>query len=283
MKINSPSKPPQSRWGKILFGGLLGYLLVCLYIYSIQKELLYHPERFNREDQIKAAQQFHGKEFFDLKGEFCGWMIGDEQSPLHSQKTILILHGNEAPAVIRDYLSKPFRSNPLTESWPVLLFEYPGFGHREGAPEESIIVEKALQAVDSIQGPILLVGESLGTGVASYIAAKRPLKIEGLLLITPFNNMTTTASVHYPLLPISLILTERYPSDKLLQNYPGKVAFMIAEKDQIIPAWIGEKLYDSLQNPKQKWIIPNADHNSISHHPQEIWWQEAIEFLAKPS
>ncbi len=271
------SKLLNNRWGRIAGSGVLGYLLVCGVLYSIQKELIYYPESFLREDQIKAAQQFHGREFFDSQGEFCGWMIGSEQA----QKTIVIFHGNAAPAVIRHYLAQLFQSNPLTASCNILLFEYPGFGHREGTPSEPIIVQKALLALDSIHHPVIVVGESLGTGVAAYVASERPQQVVGVLLITPFNNMATTADYHYPLLPTSLILTERYPSDQLLQKYSGKVALMIAEKDQVIPAWIGEKLYDSIQSPKRKWIIPDADHNTISHNPNEIWWKESIDFLSQ--
>lgn len=266
----------QNRWVRIGTKGVIGYILICLFIYSIQKELLYHPERFPKEDQINFAKQFQGREYFDSHGEFCGWMIG----PDHPTKTVVVFHGNAAPAVVRQYLSNPFRSNPLSESWQILLFEYPGFGHREGTPDEATIVEKALLAVDSIPGSLLLVGESLGTGVAAHVASARANRVDGILLITPFNNMATTAKFHYPLLPIPMILSERYPSDELLRNYSGKVGLMIAEKDQVIPPWIGEMLYDSIQSPKQKWIIPGVGHEEISHHPQTLWWQEAIQFLA---
>lgn len=269
----------KNRWVRIGTGGAIGYTLICLFIYSIQKELLYHPERFPREDQINFAKQFHGKEYFDSHGEFCGWMVG----PDNPTKTVVVFHGNAAPAVVRQYLSNPFRSNPLSESWQILLFEYPGFGPREGTPDETTLVEKAILAVDSISGPLVLVGESLGTGVAAHVASQRADRVDGVLLITPFNNMTTTAEFHYPLLPIPLILSERYPSDELLRHYHGKVGLMIAEKDEVIPAWIGEKLYDSIQSPKQKWIIPGVGHEGISHNPQTLWWQEAIQFLAEPT
>lgn len=271
-------KSPHVRRGLRVFGTCFFiYLLFCVFIYLIQIDLIYHPKKLTLEEQLSLASQYNAQEWKDSSGEFAGWMVGSEKAP----KTVVVFHGNMDVAVVRKYLADPFLENPLSKSWRILLFEYPGFGHRPGSPNEKLIVEQALRAVDSLSGPLILVGESLGSGVASHVASQRPHRVEGVLLITPYNNMKTAASFHYPLLPIGMILKEQFPSDSLLRNYPGKVALMIAEKDEIIPAWIGNRLYDSIQSPKKKWIIPNALHNGISHKPEMVWWQEAIAFLAQ--
>lgn len=259
-------------------GGVV-YLLLCFYVFYIQKQLLYHPTKALRTEQLLTAQKHEEREFLDSKGEFAGWMLGPEQAA----KTVVIFHGNTGLAVNRHYLSDPFLSNPLTQNWKVLLFEYPGFGYREGEPDEKSIVEKALLTIDSISGPIILVGESLGSGVAAHIAAQRATRIDGILLIVPFNNMAETAQFHYPYLPISLILTEHYRSDELLQHYKGKIGVMIAEKDQVIPPRLAQKLFDSIENPKKEWIIPGVGHDGIPHQAQTLWWREAIQFLALSS
>jgi pimeloyl-ACP methyl ester carboxylesterase len=255
------------------------YLLICVGVFCIQKRLLYHPQKALREEQFSIATEYGAREFLDSSGEFAGWVLG----PDHAEKTVVVFHGNTGLAVSRHYLSSPFQSHPLSQSWKILLFEYPGFGHREGIPDEKTIIEKALFTIDSIQGPLILVGESLGSGVAAHVAAARADRITGILLIVPFNNMSETAQVHYPYLPIPYILTERYESDELLQRYHGKVALMIAENDEVIPPRLAEKLFIGIQSPKRKWLIPGVGHEGIPHQPETLWWQEAIQFLALPS
>lgn len=249
-------KSPHTRRGlRVLATGVFIYLMFCTLVYLLQNDLIYHPRKMTLEEQLPLAQQFQAREWKDTTGEFAGWMVGPE----NASRTILIFHGNMDVAVVRKYLADPFLQNPLTQDSQILLFEYPGFAHRPGVCNEINIIKTASQAIKSLSGPLLLVGESLGSGVAAHMASRFPERVEGVLLITPYNNMETAARFHYPLLPVGMILREHYPSDLLLQNYPGKVAIMIAEKDEIIPSWIGIRLYESIQSPKKKWIVPEPN------------------------
>ena len=131
-----------------------------------------------------------------------------------------------------------------------------------------------------IHAPLFLVGESLGSGVATYLASTLPAQVAGLLLVTPFTSLTDVAAGHYPFLPVRALLRERYDSLVALEDYRGPVAFLIAGSDEIVPAALGRKLHDSYRGPKWLREQAGAGHNTLDFDPAAGWWREVAEFLA---
>jgi uncharacterized protein len=126
-------------------------------------------------------------------------------------------------------------------------------------------------------GRIYLIGESLGTGVATYLAGTRARSVTGVFLVAPYNNMTSVARAHLPLFPVKLMLKDKYPSDSYLAAYHGPVGFLLAGKDEVIPSRLGRKLFDGYAGPKKLWLYPNATHNDV-HAANPTIWKEVVEF-----
>jgi hypothetical protein len=125
--------------------------------------------------------------------------------------------------------------------------------------------------------PVYLVGESLGTGVASYLAGTYSNRIAGILLISPFNSLVDAAQIHFPILPVSLLLGDRFPSEKYLRNYDGKVGITVDGKDTVVPDKLGYRLLHGYAGPKKLWAFPDGGHCQITDRPS-IFWKEVIEF-----
>jgi uncharacterized protein len=136
--------------------------------------------------------------------------------------------------------------------------------------------DEALQLLDTNK-PIFLVGESLGTGVASYLAGKYPDRISGVVLLAPYNRLTDVAQYHMPLLPVWLMLVDRFPSQNFLRNYRGPVAILVGGKDGVVPAKFGRRLYNSYAGPKRLWEIPDGNHETAMLQPASFW-KEIAEF-----
>lgn len=130
---------------------------------------------------------------------------------------------------------------------------------------EKSLVEAAREAVGILQkekaGPLIVLGESLGSGVASHVAGDLPGKVDGLLLVTPFYSMVDAARHHYPFLPVSWLLLDRYESHKHLARWKGRLGIVLAEKDTVVPARSGRRLYDEYAGDKKLLMAPGADHN----------------------
>jgi pimeloyl-ACP methyl ester carboxylesterase len=127
-------------------------------------------------------------------------------------------------------------------------------------------------------GPVFLVGESLGTGVACWLAGKHPDKVAGVVLLAPYNTLADVAQYHMPLLPVHLLLVDRFASQKHLRNYSGPIAVLVGGNDPVVPERFGRRLYDGYSGPKRLWEFPQGDHGTVMQQPSEIW-KQIIGFL----
>ena len=61
--------------------------------------------------------------------------------------------------------------------------------------------------------------------------------------------------------------------------FRGPVKVVIAERDEVIPAKFGRRLFESYAGPKSLEVIEGANHNDVSEQPPD-WWRKVFEFWA---
>jgi pimeloyl-ACP methyl ester carboxylesterase len=166
---------------------------------------------------------------------------------------------------------------PLARWFPdrtIYLLSYRGFGASEGRPEESALLADALALFDQVARehpgqPISVIGRSLGSGVASYVAGRRP--VERLALVTPFDSLSETAQAHYRWLPTRWLVRDRYDSVAHLRGYFGPILVVRATADDVVPAPNTQRLIHSLQTRPQGLDVVQlrgADHHNIGQYPE---------------
>src|SRR5690606_31661247 len=127
--------------------------------------------------------------------------------------------------------------------------------------------------------PFYLGGESLGSGVATGLAAAPPETIRGLLLVTPFTSLAAAGRRHFPYLPARLRLRDNFANTPNLRLHDGSVAMLLAGRDRVTPAALGKLLHDSYHGPRLLRIQPEAGHNTLALAPGNPLWRELGEFL----
>jgi len=274
-----------SRFGRILRlmivpGILLGvYVTLCLGLAAGQRHLIYFPckETFPALEARAAEHAF--QPWSNTNSQFIGWKRVIKDQPGAGQ--ILILHGNAGCALDRMGYAHALQS---VGPFDVYILEYPGYGGRPGSPNQKSIFRAAAEAISLLKttNKIYVIGESLGSGVACYLASTFTQSVAGVLLIAPYNNLATVAQHHMRIVPVRWLLRDRYPSDVYLRSYSGPVAFLLAGRDTVIPSRFGRRLYNGYRGPKQVWEVPEAGHNEI-HDPDLSWWKEAIDFWQRPA
>jgi len=165
--------------------------------------------------------------------------------------------------------------------------EYPGYGARPGKVGDASFVADVLQAARLAQqdfgGPLYVRGESLGCGVASAVAAAAAtdpeLDVRGAVMLTPWDDLPSLAQRHYWYLPARWLARDKYDNLKNLRAFPGPVAVLMADRDEVIPNAHTMRLYDSLPNEKRLWVFESAGHNSWPIWPNAVWWAEVIDWL----
>ncbi len=229
----------------------------AIFAYAFQRALIYYPSSAGLET-LKALADREGLllPWHNADQDFIGWRSRDGQGV-----PVLILHGNAGHALHRSEIVSRLRKAGIVS--PIYILEYPGYGARKGTPTEESLIAAALEASNLLGRKTILLGESLGSGVACGVASRRPHLVAGLMLVAPFDSLVSVAGKHYPLIPAGLILKDRYHSARSLQAFRGPLAVIMAEEDVIIPADSTRRLFESYQGPKQLWRIPRSGHNEV--------------------
>ena len=267
---------------KFLWFASAVYVGVFVALILFQRTLMYHPQRGSEKDFLALAPQHKVQPWRDGNGELIGWK---RTAPKPAKYRLLILHGNGGHALTRTYFMDGLGALNGGSDWDFYALEYPGYGWRGGAANETEIVAAADAALRELSRndtrPIYLAGESLGTGVACLLAARHPQRVRGLFLATPYTSTADVASGRFPIYPARFVMRDTYEAAVALKKYSGPVVILLAGQDKIVPAHYGQKLYDDYRGPKKLLIQPEAGHNSLDFDPRAAWWKDVADFLTR--
>lgn len=252
--------------GRAAFVGCLLFFCGC----DLQRTMLYHPDRYMPPAAALAAQGLH---YWPAgPGDYRG--IVSTLPAGQAQGTIVLFHGNAGTAADRIFYVEPL----VRLGFRVLLAEYPGYGGRSGELGEGPFVSDAKEtlrrAFEAYGGPMYLLGESLGCGVAAAAAKDSFVAIDGIILITPWDSLLSVAREKFPWLPVRLLLRDTYDTVENLKGYRGKIVIVGAERDEVIPIAHAEALARSLPASGTMLIIKGAGHNDWPDRVNSAWWKE---------
>ncbi|HSM11329.1 MAG TPA: alpha/beta fold hydrolase [Lysobacter sp.] len=245
-----------------MFKTLLSLLLVLVLLYAAlsawvffrQRDFIYFPQ-FTHADLPPTNLELPVEDVV-----LRGWVVNPGK-----RDAVIYFGGNAEPVqAMRAELAQwlPGHSSYLAA--------YRGYGASDGVPGERALTADALALYDLVRsrhpdGSITVIGRSLGSGVASHLAARRP--VARLVLITPFDSMARLAQTHYSFLPVRWLLRDRYESARHLKHYRGPVLIVRASNDRIVPAERTMQLAESLPVRPQVVALPGTDHNTLSYGP----------------
>ena len=261
-----------------LLGCFLLYLFACAGCASFQRRCIYFPPVFNSDQANDFGSSQKLARWVSPAGIPIGWKRLSATQP--GQGQVLITHGNAGCA-----LQCGHYANVIQQVAPldVFIVEYPGYADRPGKPTERTLeasADEALQCLDSNR-PIYLLGESLGTGVAAYLAGRHSDQVAGVVLLAPYTSLVDVGQAHMFLVPVWLLLRDRFPAQDFLRDYRGPVAMLVARDDTVVPAKFGRRLFDRYHGPKRLSEVPHGDHGAIMTQPTEFW-QEVFDFWHAP-
>jgi uncharacterized protein len=247
------------------------YLAAAGYLFAFQRDYVFKPS-----GTLAAAidEGLTGVEVVKLKTAdgttLTGWF-----QPAHPGKpTLLYFHGNAGNISER---SKRFEQI-VDSGFGFLAMSYRGYAGSDGGPSESALVSDGLEIFDwlAVRSDMIVVhGESLGTGVAIEVAAKRQAR--ALVLEAPFTAALDIAAATYPWVPVSLLMRDPFLSREHILDVEEPVLVIHGTADQVIPVEQGRRLFEVAHQPKSLAIIDGATHS-------DLWdrglWPIVVEFLA---
>lgn len=253
----------------------LGYVALCALLFLVQRGMIYYPAKTPESEQRAYAKGAGLEPWMNAAGERIGWK---RESLAVNASRWLVLHGNAGLAVQRACWADALERVQPEQLLSVYVLEYPGYGGRSGKPTQDSLTSAALASFDAIPGAdrIYLLGESLGCAVAAQVAGARPVRVGGLVLVSPFNRLPDVAAHHYPWLPVRWLVKDRWASGAALRDFPGPVAIIAAERDSVVPARFAQRLHDDRPGRKSLHVIPGEDHNFFVF--DQLWFRAAVTF-----
>lgn len=231
-----------------------GYAALCGWMYARQHALMYYPH---------LTKADVGQTDFGIARNgvmLNGWLVN-----IGKPNAVIYFGGNaERIEGMRDPFARWFPDSS------VYLVPYRGYGASEGTPSEAALFDDALAVYDQVRArqadaPITVIGRSLGSGVASYVASRR--EVAKLVLVTPFDSMAGVARAHYPWLPVHWLVQDRYESTRHLAKYKGPILVIRAGKDEVVPPANTDRLISTLPRPPLVVDLADADHGSVTIDP----------------
>lgn len=260
---------------------ILGLLWVCiaLLLYFFQDKILYSTQTLSIETIQRVKKTVKNSQEIYLKSDnirLHGWLVKNREK---KQSPLIIYFGGQG-----DEISPIIEASEMFHGCDLLAYNYRGYGLSEGRPGEKSILEDSLAIYDNITArkdvnkeDIIVMGRSLGTGTAVYLAENR--KAKALILVSPYDSITSVAQEKFPFIPIAMINHNQFDSLSRIPKINCPLLMIIGEKDLMIPPWHSLKVYKKYQGPKSLTIIKNKGHNDLM--TDEVYWTAIQNFLGK--
>lgn len=241
------------------------YALALLWMFLFQRSLLYFPtapDPFFTAEEIVVENQ--GVMLY-------GWVL----NPGRDRALIYFGGNSEMITLNRAYFEQEF------SAYSIYLVNYRGYGKSQGKPSETALLADAVAIYDRLStrhSNISLLGRSLGSGIAVYLATQR--SVEKLILLTPYDSIAALAQHHYPLFPISWLIHDKFDSSRWAKQLKIPVLVITAEHDRVVPLRHSEELVKSLEFAVVSYhMVEGAAHNDVTEFAQ--YHQFLREFLAR--
>lgn len=238
------------------------YVLTCLVAWAIQDRLIYLPDRTVPliEATLPGARQVS----YSAPGgpELIGWYLPAALRPSgRTPPTAVVFHGNATNRAA----NAPLAATLSAGGFNVLLAEYRGFGESDGSPSEDGLTADGLAAVTTATDlgatraeDLVIVGTSLGTGVALNVATRQPPN--ALVLFSPFTSLRDAAWAQRPGLPYQWLMRDNYDNESAVRSLDVPVYVFTGTLDPIVPVEQSKAVFDAARRPAQYMALEGGTH-----------------------
>jgi pimeloyl-ACP methyl ester carboxylesterase len=260
------SKKTLFRWIKVL---VLLYCLAGIAIYYGQERLIFHPVKADRNtwyhfDQPSTELNLNYDQNTNLN--IVEFRATDRPADSVAKGVVLFFHGNAGN--IAGWASNA--PDFTTKGYEVWMMDYPGYGKSTGTLDEQSLYKYSLlfyKLARSRWRPdqIILCGRSLGTGIATQLAAVRDCR--RLILEAPYYDIPSLFRRYLPIYPYGMMLKFHLPTFEYLRRVTAPVTIFHGDRDHTIPHSNSERLTPLLKSGDEYLTVSGAGHNDLNGLP----------------
>ena len=246
---------------KILQILITAYILITVMLYFFQEKLIFLPTKLPQDYSYSFSHPFD--EVF-LKAEDGAILNGLHFKKEAAKGAILYFHGNAGDLSRWGEVVTFFVDKGLD----VIVMDYRTYGKSTGKLSEKALFSDAQLFYDYAvkfyePDELILYGRSLGTGIATKLAADNA--VQRLILESPYYSLETIASERFPFLPVRWLLKYKIKSFEYIQQVRCPVLIFHGTEDNVVPYASGERLFKALDIKQKKMItIQGGGHNNLA-------------------
>jgi len=246
------------------------YVVVCVFLFFFQESLIFHPQKLAKNFKFEFERKF---EELNIKTEDKIALNGLLFKADSCRGLVFYLHGNSGSLKNFGHIAKQYNSR----HYDIFMIDYRGFGKSDGdidAGEQQVFAD--MQVVyDTLkkrydESKIIVVGYSIGTGLAAKVAATNHPK--QLILLAPYFSLIDMMEHEYPGVP-KFILNYKFQTNKYICDCKMPITIFHGDKDQVIYYESSVQLKALCKGRDKLITLVGLGHNGINddeHYLEEL-------------
>lgn len=244
---------------KVLLVLAVAYLLMVALAFVFQRKLTYYPDPSN--PPLPGGPRYEALSEVRLAAA-DGTRLEAWYWPAGQPVTVVVFHGNASNRLNRLAWMELLHQLDVG----VFMLDYRGFGGSEGTPSEAGLYMDGDAAVAWVReyagGELVFLGQSLGGGVAVEMAARHDPA--ALVVQNGSISVVDTARRHYPYLPVSLLMRDRFDASRRISEVGCPLLSIHGDRDAVVPIALGRALFEAAREPKEFWEVRGASHGDLA-------------------
>ncbi len=242
------------------------YLAICLLLYSFQEKLLFFPQKLDKDFKFSFNQPF---EEIDIRTSDNISLHGILFKTDNPKGLIFYLHGNAGSLHSWGNVAELYTDM----NYDVFILDYRGYGKSEGKIESQKQIYQDVQITYNNlkqryqEDNIIILGYSIGTGLASFTASNNNPKL--LILQSPYYSLTDMVRRHYPIIP-SFILKYKFNNSKHISKCKMPIVIFHGDQDEVIYHGSSIKLKNHFSEKDTLITLYGQKHNGMTFNPDYI-------------
>ena len=242
--------------------------LFSVTVYTLAPTQLFYPHfDIKSYDELKTRPAVEELTVETANGSISGWMLhqAGDHAPL-----VLYFGGNGENASTRMLRLLDNGAADTFAGCNIAILDYPGYGKSDGSPSEETMKAYGLAAFDALAGRddvdqdrVILLGYSIGTGVADYVASQRP--VAGLMLMAPYADgydlYNSLANVFHG--PLRALVAFPMESARFAQSVSVRPLILASKADEMVPYRSSERLSQAFPAGCTLQTLEGIDHNGF--------------------
>ena len=236
--------------------------------------MMYHPNK-KQSHELSFYNIDNAEEIFLMTKDIIriqAWL----KKPKDNNEMVILFPGNAGN--LENRVDKLKQLDKM--GYGFIIPSWRGFGKSEGNPNKEGLLLDAEATIDYVKDQgydlsnVIMVGESLGTGIATEMAVK--YKFKGLFLITPYTSIADRAGEIYPFLPTKYLTKDNFQVEANIASINQPLFIIHGTKDLVIPFQHSNRIFEQAKMPKKIIIYPDIGHNN--YDVKEIFEEMKIFF-----